>query len=369
MKRYYIFTAVFILLLSSCAMKKKVAGPSVNVVPLSDTVRLTQGSLIYALPQSVFEIDVTLLRTIEKPGPYASFSADLIGLTEVIRQESEEWSLKSVSVKPLEEIDPSEYYVVKSDASIRAGALVMRKHGLMLDISGNSMINREMSYNDGDADFAALRFRDLGSTQYFSTQRDTAYHLVNADTTFIRIPYLVERRRQLTREQLAERAAKALLELREGRHMILTGETNVFPQNSAAIDELNRLEKEYLSLFIGKIWSEEINMKIYFTPETGKSQESSVLFRLSPARGIADAGDSSGTPVTINLNATGKTSPLVLAGELQSMTSAPTGGLVYRIPEVVELTVKEGNRSVIRTRTIVHQYGQKVMLPQSFLLY
>ena len=155
----------------------------------------------------------------------------------------------------------------------------------------------------------------------------------------------------------------------EGRHLILTGETNVFPQHNAAIDELNRLEKEYLSLFTGKVWSDEVNLKIYYTPESGKTQEESVLFRLSAARGVTDVADKSGIAVTINLAATGKTRPLVLAGELQSLTTAPMGGLVYRIPEVIELTVKEGNRHVLRTRAIVHQYGQKVMLPQSFLLY
>ena len=42
------------------------------------------------------------------------------------------------------------------------------------------------------------------------------------------------------------------MELRDGKHMILTGETNVFPQSDAAIKEMNRLEKEYLELFTGK---------------------------------------------------------------------------------------------------------------------
>lgn len=369
MKRFYIAIAFVTILLSSCAVKKIVPESSASVVPLSDTVRLTQGSLIYALPQTVFEIDVTMVRTIEKPGPYASFAADLIGISDVIRHESEEWILKSVSLKPLEEIDPSEYYVVRSNALIRSGAIVMQRQGLILDISSNSMINREISYNDGDADFAGLGFKDLGSTQYFSIQRDTAYRLVNADTTFIRIPYLVEKRRQLTLEQLAERAARSLLEIREGRHLILIGETNVFPQHNAPIDELNRLEKEYLSLFTGKVWSDEVNLKIYFTPESGQMQEEAVLFRLSEARGVTDAEDNSGIPVTINLAAAGKTRPLVLAADLQSLTSAPEGGLVYRIPEVVELTIKEGTRNVLRTRAIVHQYGQKVILPESFLLY
>jgi hypothetical protein len=39
---------------------------------------------------------------------------------------------------------------------------------------------------------------------------------------------------KLTTEQLAERAAKRLMDLREGKFMVLIGEANVFPQDVAA---------------------------------------------------------------------------------------------------------------------------------------
>ncbi|MBM3420868.1 MAG: DUF4831 family protein [Bacteroidetes bacterium] len=366
--RYIIpVTLAAVLSFAGCAPQKVFVQPRAAVAPLSDTIRITGSSLIYALPQTVFAIDVTLQRTIEKPGPYASFARDLVGLSDVITAESEEWSVISAELVPLEEIDPSEFYVVTYTGMIQAGALIMRQQGLILDISPENMISRQMPYTTGDGDFTALRFSDLGSTQYFAVQRDTAYRLVKTDTSFFRIPYLVENRKQLTREQLADRAARALLELREGRHMILTGETNIFPQHNAAIDEINRLEKEYLSLFTGKVLNEMVTLKIYYTPETGKSSETGVLFRLSETRGVADVSDKAGVPVTINLSAAGKTKPLVMSADLQSLTSAPRDGLVYRIPEVAEVEIKTGNRTVFRTRTVVHQYGQKVLLPQNFV--
>jgi hypothetical protein len=150
--------------------------------------------------------------------------------------------------------------------------------------------------------------------------------------------------------------------------MILTGETNVFPQHNAAIDELNRLEKEYLSLFTGKVWSETVDMKIYFTPETGKSQESATLFRLSESEGVVPATVAGAVPVTISLVAVGKTSPLILSAELQTLTSVPEDGLVYRIPEVVDIEINTPGRKMLRTRAVVHQYGQKVTLPQNFII-
>jgi hypothetical protein len=368
MRRYPFLLALVLFIMSSCAMQKKSPEPVISITPLSDTVNITRGALIYALPMTIFEIDITLQRTVDIPGPYAPYAADLIGINDVIRNESEEWSLLSVALKPLEEIDPSEYYVIESNTFIQANTLIMSGHGLIMDIGKGNTISRDVSYNDGDSDFAVLRFSDLGSTQYFSTQRDTAYRVINADTTFIRIPYLVERRRQLTTEQLAERAAKTLLELREGRHLILTGEATVFPQSEAPINEINRLEKEYLSLFTGKTMNEMVNLKIYYTPASGQIQDEAILFRLSPVTGVTDEDDTKGHPVSISLTAAGKTRPLVLSSDLQSLTSAPEGGLVYRIPEVVDITINEGTRTLLRTRTLIHQYGQKVILPQSFLL-
>ena len=67
-------------------------------------------------------------------------------------------------------------------------------------------------------------------------QSDTAYKRISIDSSFVRVPYVVEKKKRLTIDQLAERAAKRLMEMREGKHLILTGEANVFPQSDAAIN-------------------------------------------------------------------------------------------------------------------------------------
>ena len=82
----------------------------------------------------------------------------------------------------------------------------------------------------------------MGSDEYYMVTRDTAYRVVEIDTAFIKIPYLVEKKKQLGIDQLAENAAKALLELRDGKQMILSGEANVFPQDASPINEINRME-------------------------------------------------------------------------------------------------------------------------------
>ncbi len=39
---------------------------------------------------------------------------------------------------------------------------------------------------------------DLGSDEYFQLQRDTAYKRMNVDSSFVRIPYIVEKKKKIT---------------------------------------------------------------------------------------------------------------------------------------------------------------------------
>ena len=64
-----------------------------------------------------------------------------------------------------------------------------------------------------------------------------------------RVPYIVEKKKKLTIDLLAEKAAKRLMEMRDGKHLILTGEATVFPQSDAAINEINQLEKLYRTFY------------------------------------------------------------------------------------------------------------------------
>ncbi len=368
MRRFLLFIVVLSVFAASGTAQKKGAKTSVSVVPLGDTVTITDKALIYALPMTVFEIEVSLKRTIEKPGPYAAYSTDLIGISDIIKAEREEWSVQSLRMRTLDEIDPAEYYVIKSNTPIIFNSLILSQNGLILSINSGSLTDHGKLKNGGDERFPDLSFNDLGAGQYSSIQRDTAYRVVKVDSVFLRVPYLVEKKKQLTKEQLAELAARTLLELREGRHLILTGEANVFPQSDAAINEINRLEKEYLSLFTGKTWSETVNMTIYFVPDPAESEGKATLFRLSEERGVTETSGNTGEPVTIALVPTGKTKPLYVSEGVQIAASAAPNGLIYRIPEVVEVTIQYGNHTLLRTRTIVHQLGQKVVIPENILI-
>jgi hypothetical protein len=362
---------ILILLTSvSCLTRKKLVEPGLVILPLGDTVHLREGSLVYALPRTVFKVKIDVERRIEKAGPYAKYAGDLLGLKDPITQDKETWSVTGINVISSEELDPSEFYVIETNTLFQTNVLALKKEGLILDInrdyyerSGENRINKSLSGSRPG-------YSDLGADEYFVTQSDTAYKVVKLDTTFIKIPYLVEKKKQLTLDQLAEKAAKSLLELRDGKHMILTGEANVFPQSNSAIDEINRMEADYLALFAGKIRTEAKTYSFTFIPQKETSGKPVTLLRFSNQSGVLDSPGNLGTPVTIKMTPPEKTRNIsVVLKPVAAGAPAPRyEKLYYRVPQIVSVEIKMGEEKLYNDRKLIYQFGQIVQLPGNYII-
>jgi len=355
--------------ISSCSAGRKAVDSKPVVVPLSDTVSLTDGSIIYGLPRTVFTVRMDMERTIEIPGPYSKYAADLLGITDAIDKDSEYWTITGVTVKTSEELDPSEYYVIKCSSFLKSNALSLRKEGLIMDINPRQFYATEkQSVGDGQ-DFAQLKFADMGSDEYYSLQSDTAYKRVSIDSTFIRIPYVVEKKKRLTSDQLAEKAAKRIMELRDGKHLILTGEANVFPQSDAAINEINRIEKEYTELFAGKTIKENRSFTIQLIPEPGIEKKPLTLFQFSELTGPVSGSSKGGVAVVAEFNPEQKTKSLTVINKNQPEQTAETfDKLFYRVPDVVNLKISMGNEVLFKSRKLIYQFGETIQLPANFII-
>jgi len=364
-----VLTVIILLMLGSCWPEKNLNGSGYVIAPLSDTIRMKGGTVVYALPMTIFTFEVQVERTIELPGPYAEYAGELLGIEDVIMNENEYWSILNISVNSHEEADPSEYYVIESNNIFHSNVLALKKEGLILDL------NPELEYiavsNTGKREVDPDQFRtyDLGSDEYYRIQTDTAYRRVNVDTAFIRIPYIVETKKKLSVAQLAERAARRLLELREGKILILTGEANVFPQDNAAIDELNRLEKEYTELFTGKTITERHIFTYQLVPRKENEGKPLTLFKFSEVTGPGDTSSELGTEVIVILNSEQKTKDLTyISSQTPDPFNPPVDKLYYRIPDVVNMSVKMEDEILYNSRKMIYQFGEILQLPGNYLI-
>jgi hypothetical protein len=356
------------LLAVSCAPGKNAADQSYSVAPLPETGTVTEGSIVYGLPRTVFTVTLEVDRTIEKPGPYAKYAGDFLGLSDVIQEENEYWTIEGITVESHDELDPSEFYVIKSNSAFQSNVLALKKEGLILDLNPRSFYPGTVQGDGIDKGVNELRTYDLGSDEYFQLQRDTAYRRVSVDSSFIRIPYIVEKKKRLSVDQLAEKAARRLMEMRDGKHLILTGEANVFPQNEAAIIEMNRLEKEYTELFTGKTWNEKRTFTYHFIPEKEMEGNPVTLFYFSELTGPS-ADLTGGKPVIAELAGEKKSKDLTIVDDPQAdKDEVPPAGLFYRVPDVVNLKVSMGNENLFNSRRLIYQFGQVVQLPSKLIL-
>jgi hypothetical protein len=363
---------VFLSSMYSCLPQKKVASSPVTVSALEKGSGIKEGSIVYSLPMTVLNIRIDLERVTEMPGPYARYASDLLGLSKVIMNESEHWSIKAVHVVSQQEADPSEYYVIAANSLYETNALSLKKEGLILDLNPAIYAPSRSQTTGNGSDLNDFQTYDLGANEYFRIQRDTAYKNVSLDTSFVRIPYLVEKKKRLSTDQLAEKAAARLMELREGKVLILTGESNVFPQSEAALNEINRLEKEYLELFAGKRWTESRSLTFQVVPKKEMTGNPQQLFRFSMEAGPLTGNQPGGVPVTINFTPEQKTKELTVVKNAPSETEEnavqPPAGLFYRVPDVVGVTVNQGNDVFYSSRKLIFQFGNVIELPGNYII-
>ncbi len=371
MKKNNIISILLIItfIMGSCTSNRKLAESKSSVYPLSDAGVIKDGSIVYGLPRTVFTIVVEMGRTIEKPGPYSKYAGDLLGLDDVIKNETEYWTIENVSVKSNEELDPSEFYIIKSNSLFQTNVLALKKEGLILDLNPENFHSADMQAGIKETENNDFRSFDLGSDEYFQLQRDTAYKRVNLDSSFIRIPYIVEKKRKLTADQLAEKAARRLMEMRDGMHLILTGEANVFPQSDAAINEINRMEKEYTELFTGKTLKDTRTFIYQIVPTKEMTGKPVTLFQFSDLIGPLNGNMKGGLPVTIELIPEQKTKDLTILKNVQADPDAPVfDKIFYRVPDVANLKISMGPEILYSSRKLVYQFGQVVQLPANYII-
>jgi hypothetical protein len=354
---------------SSCYTGKQMSNSKSVILPLSDSTALRDGSIIYGLPMTVFTVTVDMERTIERPGPYAQYADDFLGLTDVIRNEDESWSIEGVTVKSHDELDPSEFYVISSTTLFQTNVLSLRKEGLILDINPSIYHSVDKQGSNTETGKSQSHFFDLGADEYFQLQHDTAYKRLSVDSSFVRIPYIVEKKKKLTTEQLAEKAAKRLMELRDGKHMILTGEATVFPQSDAAINEINRLEKAYTELFTGKTLTEKFSFSYPVIPQKIMAGKPVTLFQFSDISGPVTGTIKGGKPVTIEFIPEKKTKDLTLIKKSESKPEAQKyDKLFYRVPDIVGVSISLGAEKLFDTRKLIFQFGEVVQLPANYII-
>ncbi len=85
---------------------------------------------------------------------------------------------------------------------------------------------------------------------------------------------------------------------------------------------------------------------------------------------MKSAGNTAGRPVMLELVPSNKTKDLNLvvrpAGSEKEMSGADR--LYYRVPDVVDIRITQGNETLCTARKLVYQFGNTVTLPSNIII-
>ncbi|MCF0167399.1 MAG: DUF4831 family protein [Bacteroidales bacterium] len=337
-----------------------VAMPSAKAQKLS---AIPSGVVIYSLPSTTVSLVVTAEKEDFIAGPYAAYAQKYMG-APARTENSVNYTLKTISMIPYIEADPSEQFTINlGKTAPAANFLQMCSQGLV--VTTDSYTGKPESW----------RFPSIAGNEYFSGKdidgnltnaTTTLYKTVKTDNGFEKVSVSQKQVVEKSLERKAEETAAAIFNLRRKRVDIITGDTDATYSGEAmdaAIKEMTRLEQEYMSLFYGVSAVSEQTMTFDVMPKAGDAKQMYVAFRISETAGLLPANNVSGRPILLELT----------LDEPSKASESATGKgdnskVFYRVPATVTARILDGQTMLMQTRMPVYQLGQTLSFPISTIL-
>ena len=318
------------------------------------------GFLTYSLPSTTITLDVEAVQEKFYAGPYAKYAEKYLGI-KARQQDETVYQLTEVRMIPFVEADQSRRYSLNvKKGTIEATFLKLSAEGLISFADGNfatESVWRFPTVTSGD-------FSDKGVTSNVTSESATLYRSSKNDRVSVQHNMVVEK----SPEKRAAETAEMILRLREQRLQIVTGDTDATYSGEAmgaAIEELTRLEKEYMTLFIGYSEYQTQRMKFEILPEADRESQMYIAFRLSDTAGLVPADNLSGKPIVMEIVPQDFAQPEVTPLESRN---AKTVEAYYRIPAICTVKLIDAGEVLLQSRMPVYQLGKESSLPVNVIL-
>ncbi len=162
-------------------------------------------------------------------------------------------------------------------------------------------------------------------------------------------------------EDSARKAASRIFEIRRNRFELITGMAgeNVFGAGlKAALDKLDELEQDYLSLFFGRQTTQLIDSQHRVTPTQGLTTYTVAKF--STTEGLLPSDSDEGAAVVLTLRPIGSAT----AAGLRTVDKPSSKTTTVRIPVDVECRISLDDNELTTSVLPVAQFGRTVYLVQ-----
>ena len=349
---------LLIALLSACNPASKISVTNVN-----DTGHLINSTCMYALPLSAFAVTTVAQQESFVPGPYHMYAGKYLGIKDAVSIPFEKWSLTDAILSGYLEADADFLFGVTGSKKSSYLQVIRELSADSLILLPENFVSRQVFTNKYDPPHEPLNFTDLSVKRNFEADKGIMISEVLPDSSFFVTPAAKDKNAPeiKTLEQKAEEAANFIIKIRKRRFKLISGQYDFMPDGEAlgrAVEELNREEMEYLSLFTGKKSTSFHTRTFHYVPEAVRENGRTILFRFSGKEGFLEAGENEGKPVMIVIQDMNKIkgldTPKLGPGGLNNY-------LIYRIPDQAWIRILLGEQLLLETKQPVYQFGTLVI--------
>ena len=296
-----------------------------------------QKGIYYALPRTVLQLDFVIEETELLEGPFSEY-VYLVGADDYIMEDAMEYRIVDVMMSTYAEPDPNATFFVEMNA----------KKGENTD----------------------FHLTSKGILQGFGMEIPTT---IDQPKQVIEPKQIPDQERSFkyqygikgkSREQMAMAAADMITKIREEKIKLLTG----FQETAFILDtyrqmyaDLDQMENEYLSLFIGKRIVNKVVKTVYVTPS--KEVTSQSIAKFSTEDGFSTGVAGSGDVITLQALSLKTTGSINEPSQSAVETISHENKLFYRIPETANVKVIMGSEVLLEQRETIAQYGVFMLVP------
>ena len=352
---------VILFMFNSC----KTTDFSYNVINIKDAKGIRNNAIMYFLPKTVVKTQVKIKKTIQKKGLFSNYAKKHLNIENAIIKDNQIWEIVDVNFSTYPIIDSTKLYIIEHKKEVDYIDIQLSSCGVLKSINSNNklsadLINKEV-YNEKI--FQKSTIGILTKTKEINFNE-------------VALPKQVVNSRTLSEK--AKALSDIILTLREDRAATIVGDgyTKNIPNGaslSIMIDNMNKLEKQYLALFKGKTKEEEYTFSFDFIPQETRDLTQKILFRFSSKEGVVEKTNMDGVPIILELNASGNLKQVIGFDKRQehlkriARIDNNKKGLHYTVPDKVTAKLLMNNNYLAEKDILLSQFGVTQYLPSKYL--
>jgi len=371
-----LFIAFIISALYSCKSEMYITNVNSNYLKNSSGVT-------YSLPKTKLIIEIEVTETHKQRGPFSKYTNLYFNTKNAIIKDNVDYRISNISIHTTPVIDSSNIYCINNSDNKIASLINLSPNGFIAGINLSDYQSEKLETeqknisitNDNNnkfIDYANFSLKSIREIQY-----DTIYKEVLQDSVIVKVPIIKKKEVFKSLQKQAKETADILFLLRDDRNALLKGENDGdnFPDGEALklmINELNKLEKQYMSLFTGQELKIKKQYKFEIIPKASSFNDTIYLFSFSSKTGLYNNKSSYNKNSIFlklvqndNLKATSNYTKKNIANNKNKIGGY--NGIIYRIPQNIVTEIINSNKSLYKKELKIAQSGTLNIIPTNLL--